>query len=213
MSGCSRRPNPAGASTAGAERAAPPKSRPQPHRPDGQCRVTRRRPQGRSEAATSTSPISPSPRSTSTTVVASVFEPPARRVADANHVAADIAREEIVEEHRDEDTSRAAIGVDLHVLRAEQHVPTPRARHDVDGVDHERGEEPRQRRRRGDRPQLADIDPREENPEKHDADGELDDDEGVATPSDADSGSEDIGGDGTALYYDFMRKSLEPCAF
>ena len=88
-------------------------------------------------AATSTSAIRPSTRSTSTTVVASVFELRVpRRVADADDVAADVARQKVVEEQSRPETSRAASGSAISTCCAfEQQMPAPGAREHVDGVD------------------------------------------------------------------------------
>ena len=59
-------------------------------------------------------PSGPGPRSTSTTVVASVFDPAGpRRVANPDDVAADVARQEVVEERRRPGTNRAACAADI----------------------------------------------------------------------------------------------------
>ena len=72
-------------------------------------------------AATSTRPMRPMTRSARMTVVASVFEPRRPRgVANPDHVAADVARQEVVEEERRPGTNRAR-------LRPERRCPAPRA--------------------------------------------------------------------------------------
>ena len=80
------------------------------------------------DAATKTRPSRPMPRSTSTTVVASVFDPTRRaRVANADDVAADVRRQEVVEERRDEERVGQRAERHRHVLRVEQQAPAPGA--------------------------------------------------------------------------------------
>ena len=132
-------------------------------------------------AATRTSPIRPSTRSISTTAVASVFEPAGtRRVADPDHVAADVARQEVVEEQRDQQRSEQRAAADVHALRVEQQLPSPGARQHVDHVDGQRHQQPRQRRLACARPQRADVDARKQQPQQADADADLGDQEQVA---------------------------------
>ena len=87
-------------------------------------------------AATSTSPIRPS---------AAIHEHDRRgqrlrlrgprRVADADDVAADVARQEVVEEPGDEIRRQQRARRHLDALRAQQQLPAPRARQHVDEVE------------------------------------------------------------------------------
>ena len=105
VSGCSSRPNAAGASTAGAATAAPTKK---PAHSQTARSATRRvragRPPSWRRRRDEDQPHQPEDAIHQTTVVASVFELRAPRgVADADDVAADVARQEIVEEVRDQE--------------------------------------------------------------------------------------------------------------
>jgi len=60
-----------------------------------------------------------------------------------------------------------------HVLRVEQKVPPPDAGHHGGRVDAERRDEPWNGRHLRARPQLADVDAREQNPQQDHADGKL----------------------------------------
>ena len=97
----------------------------------------------------------------------------APRVPDTDDVAADVARQKIVEVGRDQKRAEQRRPGDLDALRLEQEVPAPHRRHRADGVDGQCGEQPRDRRQPGSGPQLRDVDPRKEHDEEDDADREL----------------------------------------
>ena len=81
-----------------------------------------------------------------------------RRIGDAHHVAADIARQEIVEEERHEKRRQQRSAPHVNLLRRKQNVPAPRARDHVHDVHRERREEPRHRRVPGVVPQRRHVD-------------------------------------------------------
>ena len=78
-----------------------------------------------------------------------------RRVADADDVAADVARQEVVEEERDEVRAGEMVGRDVHILRIEQQLPAPDAGHHGERVDRERDEQPGDRGGARTRPQRS----------------------------------------------------------
>jgi len=135
-------------------------------------------------------------------------------VADADDVAADVARQKIVRERRDQKRPEQPAPGHPHVLCLEQDMPAPCAGDHVQGVERQRHGEPWNRRASRQRPQLPRVDPREEQDQQSQADGNLERQEDVATnggrvfrirghASERDS----------PLYYGFVRKLPEPCAF
>ena len=103
------------------------------------------------------------------------------RLADADHVAADVAGQEIIEEQRDEKRSEERTRAHIHVLGVQEDVPSPDTHQHVDEIDRQRGGQPRQRRLARAGPQPADVDLREEQREQDDAHGELDCDKHVVS--------------------------------
>src|SRR4029079_7808187 len=103
------------------------------------------------------------------------------RVGDPDHVAADIAGQEIVEERRDEERLREKAERQAHVLRAQQHAPPQRAGQQHRQVEQQREGEPSERRVPRDAPQARHVDAREEQREQSDADDGLDQRDGERT--------------------------------
>ena len=96
-----------------------------------------------------------------------------RRVGDADHVAADVAGQEIIEELRDQERLEQPPDGDVDVLRLEENPPPPRRGEDVDEEDDQRDRQPPQRGAARDLPEVADVDAREQQREQHDADGDF----------------------------------------
>ena len=94
----------------------------------------------------------------------------ARRVADAHHVAADIARQEVVEETRHEVRGDQRSERHGHTLCVEQQPPAPRIGQHVDAVEAEGHEQPGHRRALRAGPELSGVDAREQHGEQRDAD-------------------------------------------
>src|SRR4029079_7038389 len=103
------------------------------------------------------------------------------RVGDTDHVAADVAGQEIVEERRDEERLREKAERQAHVLRAPQDAPSERARQQHRQVEQQREGEPSERRLPRHAPQARHVDPREEQREQSDADDGLDQRDGERT--------------------------------
>ena len=97
----------------------------------------------------------------------------ARRIADPNHVAADVARQEIVEELRDEERAEQPPARDIDLLRLEQNPPAPGRGEHVDQEDPERERQPPERRAPRDLPEMADVDAREQQRQQDHADGDF----------------------------------------
>ena len=128
-------------------------------------------------AAISTSPSRPMPRSISTTVVASVFEPAARAVSAMRMTSPPmlLGRKLLKKVATRNDAVRRLNGKP-HVLGAEQQAPAPRrCRGPSRGRDRARQRARRPRPCRATRPQPRHVDAREEQPQQPEADGGLED--------------------------------------
>ena len=95
------------------------------------------------------------------------------RVANANDVAANIAWKEVVEEVRDEKGTEEASALNGHVLCFQQQVPAPDAGRDIQRVERERREQPRQRCVPRACPDMCDVDPREQQRQQRKTDDDL----------------------------------------
>ena len=103
----------------------------------------------------------------------------ARRVANADHVASDVARQKIIEEERDEERAEERPRGNVDLLGIEKQVPSPDASEHVREVHAERGRQPYERRPLRRRPQARRVDLRKEDGEQDDADGHLEREERV----------------------------------
>jgi len=97
-----------------------------------------------------------------------------RGVADPDHVAADVARQKIVEIGRDQERAEQRRKRHLDALGLQQQVPAPHRARRAGGEDDDGSEQPRYRRQPRVLPQLRDVDAREQDEEEDDADRKLD---------------------------------------
>ena len=125
-------------------------------------------------AAISTSPSRPMPRSISTTVVASVFEPAACAVSAMRMTSPPmLLGRKLLKNVATRNESVRTPEREAQVLRAEQQAPAPGAREHHREVEHQRAEQPGGRCRARDRPEPRDVDAGEEHPQQPEADDGL----------------------------------------
>ena len=100
----------------------------------------------------------------------------ARRPGSIRHpddVAADVAREKVVEERGDQERLGESAGGRMNALRVQQHAPPPRADPDHGRVGGRRASDPEQVRAARERPQTPDVAAGEEQRDQTDAENRL----------------------------------------
>jgi hypothetical protein len=135
------------------------------------------------------------------------------RIADPDHVAADVARQKIVEERRHQERAQQRSAPDRDLLRVKQQMPAPGTDQQVDRVDAERDDQPEHGRAAHRLPQPRDIDLPEQHHQEDDADRELEDEEEMASSGCWLAFVRRHSGQDRVTVLRFHGKITHPCAF